>query len=297
MTMTIQANCYCIESKCAYWELSCPSPKRRGHRKPKPGHVFRSELRRRRAVDASHRRERGLVDYDRYDVKDLKVFASGRGLTGVPKRASKTTLKQILDEADDNMVFSRFMDLPPELRLTIYNLHLNSFSLRTPARAAQPPITKVSRSIRQETLPLFYRNMHVWVKLLEMASLSGNTAEFAIHVQLPNYVERLSAATLARVRKIEVYFVTSYVRETRQAADWVVDLYPDEDGKALRRDYSDKDCTIASELAANIERHLFKLVRELLVRPAHKKLQIRDFTDMGKACEKANLEPWSNETA
>ncbi|KAI5359876.1 hypothetical protein Slin15195_G117360 [Septoria linicola] len=51
--------------------------------------------------------------------------------------------------------FHRFLDLPPELRNRIYETYFAEF--KTPLYApSQPPITKVSRQLRAETLAMFY---------------------------------------------------------------------------------------------------------------------------------------------
>ena len=61
---------------------------------------------------------------------------------------------EILEEADENTGFERLLDLPPELRVLIYGLHFDSMpELREPV---QPPLSKVSRLLRQESLPIFY---------------------------------------------------------------------------------------------------------------------------------------------
>ena len=61
---------------------------------------------------------------------------------------------EILEEADENMGFERLLDLPPELRVLIYGFYFDSLpKLREPV---QPPLSQVSRLLRQESLPVFY---------------------------------------------------------------------------------------------------------------------------------------------
>ncbi|KAK0365427.1 ornithine aminotransferase [Friedmanniomyces endolithicus] len=62
----------------------------------------------------------------------------------------------ILEQADDERVFPRFMDLPPELRVEIYGHHFRSFD--EGILAVQPPLTTVCKLLRQEALPMFYRS-------------------------------------------------------------------------------------------------------------------------------------------
>lgn len=65
-------------------------------------------------------------------------------------------------------LFSRFLELPPELRNEIYKLYLGDKELVLGRYNQQPALTRVSGQIRQETLPLFENqsvfaaNMLVW---------------------------------------------------------------------------------------------------------------------------------------
>lgn len=55
---------------------------------------------------------------------------------------------------EDPRSFSRFFDLPPELRIEIYKLYLSDEGLVL-GRDTQPALIRSSRQLRQETLPLF----------------------------------------------------------------------------------------------------------------------------------------------
>ncbi len=72
------------------------------------------------------------------------------------KRATRADMIAILEQADDERVFPRFMDLPPELRVEIYGHHFRSFD--EGILAVQPPLTTVCKLLRQEALPMFYRS-------------------------------------------------------------------------------------------------------------------------------------------
>lgn len=61
---------------------------------------------------------------------------------------------QILQDGDEQATF-RFLDLPPELRVQVYNFYFRSFEHLT--EPVQPPISKVCRLLRQEALPVFYK--------------------------------------------------------------------------------------------------------------------------------------------
>ena len=61
---------------------------------------------------------------------------------------------EILEKADENFRFEKLLDLPAELRVVIYGFYFESLpQLDEPT---QPPLAKVSRLIRQESLPIFF---------------------------------------------------------------------------------------------------------------------------------------------
>ena len=65
----------------------------------------------------------------------------------------------MLEEADDDLLVERMVDLPAELRVRICELHLAGLSnghAEVSLRHKQPPVTMVSRLLRQEALHLFY---------------------------------------------------------------------------------------------------------------------------------------------
>lgn len=112
-----------------------------------------------RVIHLLHRAEQGLPSYDRLSQEQLRTIADRRcpNRPG-PRRNGRRELIASLEKADlDGQKFRRFMDLPPELRVRIYEFHFESFdALYGPA---DPPITKVSTTVRQESLALFYQQV------------------------------------------------------------------------------------------------------------------------------------------
>jgi hypothetical protein len=98
-----------------------------------------------------------MTSYEGIPLDDLKRYAAQRAL---PPTGSKNRLRPIkaqLEQADDEATFNRFSDLPPELRLVIYTYYFESSDYRHSAtNKCQPPITRVSRQTRKESLPIFY---------------------------------------------------------------------------------------------------------------------------------------------
>ncbi|KAK4628813.1 hypothetical protein CLAFUW4_07969 [Fulvia fulva] len=100
--------------------------------------------------------ERGFLDYDQCTLDELRRFCKQRQLI-VPSGHDGTfdKFKEILQAADEVAIFNRFLDLPPELRLHIYEIYkapldFNHFSVA-------PPITFVSKLIRRAASSLFFR--------------------------------------------------------------------------------------------------------------------------------------------
>lgn len=107
-----------------------------------------------RAVELYRRAERGLISYDKCRVHELKHFVKSRRLrdnTAAPTKKRQPVA--LLENADDTITFDRFMELPPELRLRVYDYHISSFE----TVSAEPvPILQGCRLVRQEARLLFY---------------------------------------------------------------------------------------------------------------------------------------------
>ena len=63
---------------------------------------------------------------------------------------------ELLLTADDAPEFHKFLALPPEVRLIIYDLYMADFpqTLRNPV---QPPLARTCKVVRHELLPAFYK--------------------------------------------------------------------------------------------------------------------------------------------
>jgi hypothetical protein len=74
---------------------------------------------------------------------------------------TKIQLTHTLRKADENPSFSRFSDLPPELRNEIYKYAIADLSpKREPRmRPASPEICRVNKQTRRESLPLFFNSI------------------------------------------------------------------------------------------------------------------------------------------
>lgn len=114
-----------------------------------------------------NRLEKGLMTYDACSYEELLKYCVQRHIpvtqSGIRKtNESKRELMAALLDADEEHAFHRFTELPSELRNLIYGFSFEYFDSSRNHGAARPPppIAQVSRLLRSETLPLFYKDEH-----------------------------------------------------------------------------------------------------------------------------------------
>lgn len=97
--------------------------------------------------------QRGLLRYGNCNIQELREFCTARRV--IPNAKTALGHATALEEADDEVTFPNFLALPPEIRNTIYELHMRSFD-EVPAVHRQPPLVMASKQLRIEALALFY---------------------------------------------------------------------------------------------------------------------------------------------
>lgn len=102
---------------------------------------------------------RRLLPYEieSINTEELKKFIHDRGLQVTHEAPDRAVFVEILERADREWNFSRFTDLPPELRERIYAMYMDEFPKKL-TFPNQPPLTLTCRLLRREALPLFYRS-------------------------------------------------------------------------------------------------------------------------------------------
>jgi hypothetical protein len=108
-------------------------------------------------MNAIYRCQHGLPSCEKYNADELHAFCLARKVSPPSKsmQASAPSLVRMLKRADDKSTFPRFMGFLAELRNRVYELHFRDHD-EISTEHEQPPITKVTRQIRAESLPLFY---------------------------------------------------------------------------------------------------------------------------------------------
>jgi hypothetical protein len=80
--------------------------------------------------------------------------------------AGRQKIVDVLEHADDNATFERFIDLPPELRVRTYTIYFESFGVDARAvLSVPPPPCETSRLLRKESLLLFYQTRRFAINL------------------------------------------------------------------------------------------------------------------------------------
>ncbi|KAF2161662.1 hypothetical protein M409DRAFT_59042 [Zasmidium cellare ATCC 36951] len=172
-----------------------------------------------RAQELFSRKLRGSLDYERCTVKELTRFSLHRQLlkaqegsleshrhgdgasSRMESEQEKASLVALLEKADNDQGFDRFLDLPPELRACVYDsyfrllLEMNDESLTSPL---PPPITEVCSVLRKETLKPFYQTCFLDLRFEES---SGN---YRMAEKESRFFLNAPPSHVAMVRKIKL---------------------------------------------------------------------------------------------
>lgn len=158
-----------------------------------------------RLIELYIRCQRELLSYESLSLRELQNFAAQRAVPIGTKSTlhSLEALKKLLEKADNEATFERFSELPPELRLMVFSHYFDSLVVRETPYKHQPPITLVSRTLRRESLPLFYERCNFTAG----ANYDTRTIPFKIvpdvHAAL---FMRNTYANFARVRSLRLEF-------------------------------------------------------------------------------------------
>ena len=150
--------------------------------------------------------QRGLMSYEGLSLNELKLCVAQRALPPIlDQKRTVSVLKAQLEQADDGTTFSRFSDLPPEIRQIIYNLYFKFIDTCGSRQKYQPPITLASRGIRHESLPLFYECCEFSVHT-SGDSHAQQSFNMALHTRARAFVEATSAQNFAHIRMMRICF-------------------------------------------------------------------------------------------
>ena len=155
------------------------------------------------------RQDRGLMCYNRCSDTELKSFATARKVpcylesnkSAQMSKLLRALTIQTLTEADDNLQFEKFLDLPPELRKRIYEYYDEEFSdaLYHPTK---PPLARTCRQIRQELLPVFY-STHEFK--MELVRRRADVSTFRFSDETSMWLAQLSSNDAMNIKRLSIY--------------------------------------------------------------------------------------------
>lgn len=135
-------------------------------------------------IEFVHRLERGFLCYESCTTDELVQFARAHRIEiQDPENRERESLVQVLEEADEYASFEKLFDLPAEMRNRIYEAYLAEFpkGLDCPS---QPPLTRTSRQVRAEVLPLFYSETTFVIHLTQRFDEDGPVTPLILDLPL-----------------------------------------------------------------------------------------------------------------
>lgn len=231
-----------------------------------------------RKVEACHlysRMQRGLMYYGKCSTEELRRFCEQRKIEPV-KGHKQRDLRIALERADDDQIFGRFEELPTEVRLQIYKQFFASFddSRTLPQKPTQPPISRVSRRTRRESLPLFYAGMRFpFAYFVENSLPSIRTArrsQLLLHKMNAN---------VAHVRSLELLIRLAW--DPTNTYKICVDLF-----KEPRVVITEPATDNTSAQATRVKKEFQPILEEIMARKGAKKLKQEDLLVLVKAAAK-----------
>lgn len=231
---------------------------------PKEGDLYLSYL--------CTRAQRGMISYHKCTRTELRNFCKQRKIH-ISKRQnftneeiqtvlSKDDLRDVLEYGDEHATFPRFLELPAELRMMVYDHSLEVIEEPKNQRWREeafnlepPPITSVSRLLRQEALPVLYSS-----GILKIDMTKDN------NYREPHTVtEFFGIAPLAIVEAVRHFeiIVSRGDRDRKNTVSWTIDLHHADNGTSysLRRTSTAK--WVPKDKRANLEEALQKMLRSM----------------------------------
>ncbi|KAM3421625.1 hypothetical protein BST61_g2011 [Cercospora zeina] len=194
--------------------------------------VSTRDLKDRKSLERSHlRAQQGLPDYHNCNSVELKKICQARGLLPtlkadqLPCERPEVDKIKLLQEADQTQTLDRFLELPPELRLMIYEQHFADICERTSEQEPipgscrgdeiegmllpEPPLTKACRMIRQESLSIWYRKTTFNIAIDRQMDIPDPVTgpRLVPHIQFAateRFLRTASESAMQRIRRLRI---------------------------------------------------------------------------------------------
>lgn len=181
--------------------------------------------------------------------------------------------------ADMELASHRFCDLPAELRVRIYDIQVAHFTEETLQNRIDPPVTRVSRLLRAESLPVFYSTCTFRIAL-RVVDWHGNE-KASLDTDSLLFIENLTSTGIQTLRRVDN--LVTPIREFGRGFRWQfeTDLAARTliESTADMTSYSMK-CAIeggyAHRLLGSVETALAKMFDEVVGRDGDEKCRAQD---------------------
>ena len=199
-----------------YWRLVYPKvskPTLRAMLKD-AGYDVKASLPRDGMAALLRRHDAGNVNYYKCSKIDLNTFTVDRRILSkkaTPLRAGSLIPKLL--EADANATFTRFRELPPELRVRVYEYYIDSITEKPVHIPVDPPLTRVSCLLRTEALPIFYNTCTIQLTIEE-----GVIWSMDIQRSTHDFIRTCTKEKFANMRKLSIKYVVGNPRGSSNCA-------------------------------------------------------------------------------
>jgi hypothetical protein len=226
--------------------------------------------------------QRGLTSYEGFSARELKSFITQRALSiDLGKKPTVPGLRKLLEKADDDATFDRFLDLPPEIRQQIFTHYFDSLndSYNHSPKEGQPPIALACRQTRQEALPLFYSRCRF---AFDSQSYTTLGKEYRIPKHSADFLKNTSNDDFARIHLLSMS-VDTFKHHIQFSVTITIDINDNERPlKVSRPSRLGLDTLVKSELRKKVSQMLAletaSLVRAIAAREGVLKLQKKDIS-------------------
>lgn len=218
------------------------------------------------------------VCYDKCSEDEAKKFAIDRKLIRANSELSRQDITFWLIHEDMNPTFSRFEDLPPEIRTIVYEIYMNDFAGKDLERPTQPPLARATRLLRKEALPVFYGKC-TFVVYLD----SGMHSYYRSGVRdvSSKYLKALSAENVGYMRNIAIHFQHRFPGQFMKS--FIIRINMSSAGttfsvSALSNSTPNSHLPIGSLTKADyIEASISSIMGQVVARAGLQKLELEDF--------------------
>lgn len=146
------------------------------------------------------------VCYNKCTLEELKGYALNRGLISKKANSGHARLVRLLLIADMNPTFTRFIDLPPQLRVRIYELYMADFTTKSLRHPIDPPLTRTNRLLRSEALPIFYQQCTFCIEIEIDAEPHPRRQLLQVQRSSKAFIRALSSLKIRYMRQLEIKF-------------------------------------------------------------------------------------------